>query len=199
MSVVRPLSQRTRRLVREAVAFSVAGLSSTALDFAIFNALIFLGPLQANLVSAVIATTLSFEMNRRWTYPDRPRTRMGRDLGMFFAVNLLGLGIQEIVLALGQYGLGFDVADDRVALNLLKLAGISAAMVFRFWAYRTLVFRKHPPSRATAAILAATAAIPVEEELAALAAPGRGADLGWPVPDDLDLPAGQSRQRSSVR
>src|SRR5215469_7927968 len=174
MSDARPLSQRTRRLVREAVAFSIAGLSSTALDFAIFNALIFLGPLQANLVSAVIATTLSFEMNRRWTYPDRPRTRgVHRELGMFFAVNLLGLGIQEIVLAIGQYGLGFDVADDRVALNLFKLGGISAAMVFRFWAYRTLVFGKHSPSRATAPVLAVTPAVPVEEEFAA---------LGWPVP-----------------
>jgi putative flippase GtrA len=187
--VVRPLSSRTRRLLREVVAFSFAGLSSTALDFAIFNVLILLGPLQANLVSAVIATTLSFEMNRRWTYPDRPRTRVRRELGMFFAVNLLGLGIQEIVLAVGQYGLGFDVADDRVALNLFKLVGISAAMVFRFWAYRTLVFRKHPPSPA-AAVLAVTAAVPVEEELAA---------LGWPVPDDLDLPAERSRQRSSAR
>lgn len=190
MSVARPLSQRTRRLLREAVAFSFAGLSSTALDFIIFNVLIFLGPLQANLVSAVIATTLSFEMNRRWTYPDRPRTRIHRELGMFFAVNLLGLGIQEIVLAIGQYGLGFDVRDDRIALNLFKLGGISAAMVFRFWAYRTLVFRKHPRSRATAAVLAVTPAVPVEDELTA---------LGWAVPGDLDLPAQRSRQRSSVR
>lgn len=190
MSVVRAPSERTRRLVREAVAFSVAGLSSTGLDFLIFNGLIFLGPLQANLVSAVIATTLSFEMNRRWTYPDRPRTRVHRELGMFFAVNLIGLGIQEIVLAIGQYGLGFDVKDDRLALNLFKLGGIAAAMVFRFWAYRTLVFRKNPPSRAAAAVLAATPVVPVEEELAA---------LGWQVPGDIELPAELSRPRSSVR
>jgi hypothetical protein len=77
-----------------------------------------------------------------------------------------------------------------VALNLFKLAGISAAMVFRFWAYRTLVFRGHQPGRAGAAVLAVTPAVPVEEELAA---------LGWPVPDDLDLPAERSRLRSSVR
>ncbi len=190
MSVVRAPSERMRRLAREAVAFSVAGLSSTALDFLIFNALIFLGLLQANLVSTVIATTLSFEMNRRWTYPNRPRTAVHRELLMFFAVNLVGLGIQEIFLAVGQYGLGFDVNDDRLALNLFKLGGITAAMVFRFWAYRTLVFRKNRPSRATAAILAATPVVPVEEELAA---------LGWRVPADIELPAELSRQRYSVR
>jgi Predicted membrane protein len=85
--LVRLLPERTRRFAREAVAFSVAGLTSTALDFAIFNGLIFLGPLQANLISAVIATTLSFSMNRRWTYRDRPRTAVHREIGLFFAVN----------------------------------------------------------------------------------------------------------------
>jgi hypothetical protein len=109
---------------------------------------------------------------------------------MFFAVNLVGLGIQEIVLAIGQYGLGYDVHDDRIALNLFKLGGISAAMVFRFWAYRTLVFRKNPPSRATAAVLATTPVVPVEQGLAA---------LGWQVPGEIELPAELSRQRSSVR
>jgi putative flippase GtrA len=190
VSVARAPSERMRRLAREAVAFSVAGLSSTGLDFLIFNWLIFLGPLEANLVSAVIATTLSFEMNRRWTYPNRPRTALHRELVMFFAVNLVGLGIQEIVLAIGQFGLGFDVQDDRVALNLFKLGGISAAMVFRFWAYRTLVFRKHQPSPATAAVLAATPAVPVDEELAA---------FGWQVPANIELPAELSHQRYSVR
>jgi putative flippase GtrA len=141
--LVRPLSARMHRFAREALAFSVAGLTSTAVDLAIFNGLISLGPLRANLISAVVATTLSFSMNRRWTYRDRLRTGVHRELALFFAVNLVGLGIQEAMLALAQYGLGFDQHDDRIALNLFKLASITAATVFRFWAYRRLVFR--PP------------------------------------------------------
>lgn len=176
MPLVRLLPERTRRFAREAVAFSVAGLTSTALDFAIFNGLIFLGPLQANLISAVIATTLSFSMNRRWTYRDRPRTAVHRELGLFFAVNMVGLGIQEIVLGLARYGLGFDESDDRVALNLFKLAGISAAMVFRFWAYRNLVFRRQPAT-AAAVVLAVTGPGPMDDDDLA--------ELDWL---DTDLP-----------
>jgi putative flippase GtrA len=163
------------RFAREAVAFSVAGLTSTALDFAVFNALILLGPLQANLISAVVATSLSFAMNRRWTYRDRPRTAVHRELTLFFAVDLVGLGIQEIILGLARYGLGFDESDDRMALNLFKLGGISAAMVFRFWAYRNVVFRR-PPATAGAVVLAITGPGPIDEEFA---------ELTWPLEDEL--------------
>ncbi len=173
MPLVRPLPVRMRRFAREAAAFSVAGLTSTTLDFAIFNSLIFLGPLQANLISTALATWLSFSMNRRWTYRDRPRMAVHRELTLFFAVNLVGLVIQEVVLGLARYGLGFDATDDRIALNLFKLAGISAAMVFRFWAYRTVVFRR--PPAAGAAVLPVASTNPIGEEFD---------ELTWPLEAD---------------
>jgi putative flippase GtrA len=169
--IVRLLPERMHRFAREAVAFSVAGLSSTAVDLTVFNALIFLGPLQANLISTVIGTILSFGMNRRWTYRDRVRTAVHRELALFFVVNLIGLGIQEIVLGLARYGLNLDASDDRFALNLFKLAGISAAMVFRFWAYRTLVFRR-PPEDAPDVVPAVPGPHPIDEEFA---------ELTWPL------------------
>jgi putative flippase GtrA len=168
--IVRLLPERMHRFAREAAAFSVAGLSSTAVDLAVFNGLIFLGPLQANLISTVIGTVLSFAMNRRWTYRDRVATAVHRELALFFVVNLVGLGIQEMVLGLARYGLGFDAGDDRMALNLFKLAGITAAMVFRFWAYRTLVFRR-PPATAADVVRAAAGAGPIDEEFAELTRP----------------------------
>ena len=170
MPIVRLLPERMHRFASEAVAFSVAGLSSTAVDLTVFNSLIFLGPLQANLISTVIGTVLSFGMNRRWTYRDRVATAVHRELGLFFVVNLIGLGIQEIVLGLARYGLGLDAGDDRVALNLFKLAGISAAMVFRFWAYRTLVFRRRPVTTGDV-VRTVTGVGPLDEEFAELPRP----------------------------
>jgi putative flippase GtrA len=173
--IIRLLPERMHRFAMEAVAFSVAGLSSTAVDLVVFNSLIFLGPLQANLISTVIGTVLSFGMNRRWTYRDRVATTVHRELALFFVVNLVGLGIQEIVLGLARYGLGLDAGDDRVALNLFKLAGISAAMVFRFWAYRTLVFRQTPATTGDV-VRSAAGAGPLHEEFA---------ELTWPLESEL--------------
>ena len=48
------------------------------------------------------------------------------------------------MLGVAKYGLGFTEhggGDDRLALNLFNALGIAVAMVFRFWAYRTFVFK----------------------------------------------------------
>ena len=189
MPIVRLLPERMHRFAREAIAFSVAGLSSTAVDLVVFNSLIFLGPLQANLISTVIGTVLSFGMNRRWTYRDRVATKVHRELALFFVVNLIGLGIQEIVLGLARYGLSLDAGDDRVALNLFKLAGISAAMVFRFWAYRTLVFRQTPATTGdvvrSAAGDACGASVSQRLTAGAVHLHEEFAELTWPLESEL--------------
>jgi putative flippase GtrA len=133
--------QRFHRVAREAVAFGLIGLFNTVLDFGGYNALLFLGALKANLISTSVATATSYLMNRRWTYHDRPRTAVRREFSLFFAFNLAGLMIQEAILFLAKYGLGFH-EDNRLVLNLFKCAGVGVAMVFRFWAYRTFVFAR---------------------------------------------------------
>jgi putative flippase GtrA len=145
VSPVRPLPARLQQLAREAAAFGVIGLINTVLDFALFYTLLSLiGPLQANIVSTVISGTSSYAMYRRFTYRGRPKETMRREYLLFFAVNLGGLGIQEAVLAVARYGLGFDPSDDRLALLAFKGLGLLVAMNFRFWAYRGLVFGPLP-------------------------------------------------------
>jgi putative flippase GtrA len=154
------------KLNHEVLAFGVIGLVNTVVDFGGYNALISLGALKANAASTLVAATSSYVMNRRWTYRDRPRSALHREYALFFLFNLAGLGIQEAVLGLAKYGLGFGEDDSRLALNLFKCAGIGVAMVFRFWAYRTFVFR--PAPAAAAAVAAELDAELVELELAEL-------------------------------
>ncbi len=136
------------------VVFAVVGAVNTVLDFGIFYLLISLGPLKANVVSTIVATTSSYLMNRYWTYRDRVGGQaVHREYLLFFAFNLVGLGIQEVILGLARYGFGFDEGAHSVALLLFKLAGVAVAMVFRFWAYRTFVFRQVTPPEAAAILL----------------------------------------------
>jgi putative flippase GtrA len=180
---------RFRRLAREVTAFGLVGLANTVLDFAVFNGLIFLGPLKANAASTLIATTSSYVMNRHWTYRDRPKTALRREYTLFFVFNLIGLAIQEAVLGLAKYGLGFGEHDSRFALNLFKCLGVGVAMVFRFWAYRTIVFRRAPAPAAEP--VPAMAVAPVSEpvpadEFTTLTAPLE-AELDEPTEADLDM------------
>jgi len=110
----------------------------------VLNLLLSIGPLKAKVASTIVATTASYVMNRQWTYNKRDRAGVRREYVLFFALNLAGLAIQLAVLGVAKYGLGFTEhggGDDRLALNLFNALGIAVAMVFRFWAYRTFVFK----------------------------------------------------------
>jgi putative flippase GtrA len=149
----RLVPQRLRRIIREVTAFGVIGAINTVLDFGIFYALISLGPLNANAISTGITTLSSYAMNRRWTFRDRPKTALRREGTLFVVFNLAGLVIQEAVLGLAKYGLGLHEQEHRLALLACKFIGVAVAMVFRFWAYQTIVF-KRTPALAPAAELA---------------------------------------------
>lgn len=142
------IPERYRALATELFKFAAVGGVNTIIDFALVNALLFVGPLKAKIVAAVVATTVSYVLNRQWTYQDRNRTGVRREYVLFFALNGVGLLIQEAVLAFAKYGLHFSESNpsDRLAFNIANAAGIGLAMIFRFWAYRTFVFAASGPA-----------------------------------------------------
>ena len=142
MPGVRLLPQRWQKFIHEALKFGIVGGLNTVVNFAVFNLLILTifstGQLKANVAATVVATTTSYFMNRHWTYRDRPKSAIRREYVLFFAFNAAGLVIELAVLGLFKYGLGLTSV---LALNIAKAGGIGLGTVFRFWSYRTFVFR----------------------------------------------------------
>lgn len=126
----------------EALAFGVIGALNTLVYFIISNLLWGIGEVKATVVATVVTTTLSYLANRHWTYRDRPRTALRREYTLFFAFNLAGMLIQSGVVTVTKYGLG--LSGNRLAFNIAMCVGIVLATLFRFWAYRTLVFKSAP-------------------------------------------------------
>jgi len=141
MRLVRLMPRRLRALAPEALRFGAVGLANTVLYFVIFNVTMGIGAVKATVIATVITTTLSYLANRHWTYKHRPKTALRREYTLFFAFNLAGMLIQSSVVGVGKYGLGLDESTDRIAFNLATCVGIGLATAFRFWAYRTMVFR----------------------------------------------------------
>jgi putative flippase GtrA len=155
--------ERLHKVFGELWKFGAVGVVNTILDYAVLNLLLTIGPLKAKVVATVVATTASYFMNRHWTFTSRDRSGLRREYVLFFALNLVGLVIQLSVLGAAKYGLGFTEhggGGDRLALNIANAFGIAIAMVFRFWAYRTFVFRVAPQTdELTADIAAAEVAL----------------------------------------
>jgi len=138
------LPNRVQHLAPEAVAFGLIGVGNTLLYLTIFNVTMMIGAVKATVLATVITTTLSYLAHRHWTYRARPKTALRREYSLFFGFNLAGMLIQSSVVAIGKYGFGLSEDRDRLMFNVATCAGVGLATLFRFWAYRTLVFRPHP-------------------------------------------------------
>lgn len=139
----RLLPSRLRNLGPELAKFGTIGLINTVLNFLVFNILLLTifadGELKAKAVAALVATTASYFMNRHWTYRDLPRAAVRREYSLFFIFNLAGLAIEVAALGIAKYGLG---TRHWFWLNVFTGIGIVIGTLFRFWAYRTHVFKK---------------------------------------------------------
>jgi putative flippase GtrA len=165
----------------EAIAFSLIGLGNLALYTLIFNVLLSIGPVKSSVIATLLTTYLAYLANRHWTYRHRARSGLRREYTLFFAFNMVGLLIQAGFVGIAKYGFGLnEFGHDRLAFNLASALGICVATLFRFWSYRTFVFKHEPVAEvdlpAEALPIAAPtqpAAVPTEltdEELAQLTA-----------------------------
>ena len=145
---------RLRRLVDEVVKFGLVGVLAFVVDVGLFNLLRFEGtswsgiladrPVTAKVISATVATSVAYLGNRHWTWRDRPRRRVLREVTAYFALNGVGMVIAVLCLAISHYLLGFtSTLADNVAANGV---GLVLGTTFRFWAYRTYVFVHAAPS-----------------------------------------------------
>ncbi len=142
--LVRFLPHRLQALAPEALAFGVIGLANLGLYYLIFNALFFIGAVKSTVIATLVTTYLAYLANRHWTYSDRPRSALRREYTLFFAVNMAGLLIQSAGTGILKYGFGMSEAHDRLAFNVATTVCICTATLFRFWTYRTFVFKGAP-------------------------------------------------------
>ncbi|GGL29079.1 GtrA family protein [Phycicoccus endophyticus] len=132
-------------LYREVIKFGVVGAVAFVVDLGLANLLwhtvLADRVTTAKIVSGAVATLVAWVGNRQWTFRHRRSRRMHHEVGLFFGVNLVALGISALVLALSHYTLGLD---STLADNVATVLGIGLGTLFRFWAYRRLVFAHEP-------------------------------------------------------
>jgi putative flippase GtrA len=139
--------RRFAHLLRELGKFGVVGSVAFVIDIAIFNVLRNWGleSLTSATISMAIAATAAFVGNRFWTWRHRERSGLHREYVLYFFFNAVGLLIALACLAISTYGLGavWPVFASRLAENISKqIVGGGLGTVFRFWSYRTIVFRE---------------------------------------------------------
>ncbi|WP_073259205.1 GtrA family protein [Cryptosporangium aurantiacum] len=139
MTLLAKLRAGREGLLRQLASFGVIGALNFVVDTVIFNALFVIGPVKAQIVATVVATTLSYFLNRHWTFRKHERSGLRREYTLFFLLNGVGLAITAAIVGVAKYG--FDL-HDQLALNVVRLFAIGVATLFRFWSYKRWVFGK---------------------------------------------------------
>ncbi|OLZ67694.1 hypothetical protein AV521_22575 [Streptomyces sp. IMTB 2501] len=149
-----PRSSGLRRLGREVAKFGTVGVAGIFVNLGVFNLVRHVSDLpvvRASIIATVVAIAFNYVGFRYWTYRDREKSGRTKELTLFLLFSAIGLVIENGVLYLATYGLGLDSS---LQSNISKFAGIGIATLFRFWSYRTWVFRVQPAQEAESILVA---------------------------------------------
>jgi putative flippase GtrA len=148
MSERSALRSRLEALTRELVKFGAVGGAGVVVNFAVFNLvrqLTDVPVVRASIIATVVATGTNYLGYRYFTYRDRDKRGRTKELTLFLLFSAVGLVIENGLLYIATYGFDWD---SRLQSNVFKFLGIGLATLFRFWSYRTWVFRTLPAREA---------------------------------------------------
>ncbi|MYD89037.1 MAG: GtrA family protein [Caldilineaceae bacterium SB0662_bin_9] len=140
-----------REEVLRFLRFALVGGLGTVTDVGILNLLHKVAGLPlfwANAVGFYCAVAQNFMLHRRFTFPNQERDTAARQLGLFTAISMIGLGLSQLVLLglhrlaldywvalLGDPGAGYDVS-----YNAAKLISIAVVLIWNFTGNRLWTF-----------------------------------------------------------
>jgi putative flippase GtrA len=200
-------------LYREMAKFGVVGAVAFVVDIGVFNLMrtgviggdhgLAEKPLTAKTISVLAATIVAWLGNRYWTFRHRRRASLKREFALFLLMNVGGLAIALACLGFSHYVLGLtSTLADNVAGNVI---GLALGTLFRFWAYRQLVFTTPDeqsvilgePVNEPRSVLAEDSPAPSASTLPQAGTEQDGTDAGHTQGDDADSEARTSDARTS--
>lgn len=137
------------------IKFGAVGAIGAVIDFAVLNLSwhIINDVLQWNLLpqingNLILANTIAFcaavlsnfTWNRLWTFPESRTRRKRRQLPQFALVNVVGLVINTIVLAIA-YSFLVNYLDEDWSRNIAKAIAIGVVLFWNFGANRLWTYR----------------------------------------------------------
>ena len=172
------IRRRFTELIPELAKFGVVGLIGAIIDLggaAYLHGKVGVGPMVAKGLSITAATVVTYLGSRFWTFRHRVNQALLREGLLFVALNVVGLAIAEIVIAVTTYGLD---KNSTLAYNAASVVGTGLGTIFRYFSYKKWVFLAGDPGAAVAAGEAAVSGIVDPAEASPAGAKLAGAEHG---------------------
>ncbi|WP_344488063.1 GtrA family protein [Nonomuraea monospora] len=141
---------------RELLKFAVVGGTTFLVDNAVFYGLklTFLEPkpVTAKIIAVLVATIVSYVLNREWSFRARGGRERRHEAALFFLVSGVGLVLSSAPLWISRYVFGLETPEVGLVTQEIadfvsaQVIGTLVAMVFRYWALRKWVFPDEKPT-----------------------------------------------------
>lgn len=140
---------------RELVKFAMVGGTTWVIDTVVFLLLKstnLLGladeskPVTAKIIAVVVATVVSYVLNREWSFRTRGGRERHHEASLFFLISGIGVAVYTAPLAVSRYVLDLKVPEVGLLTQEVadfvsgQILGVLLGMAFRWWAFRRFVF-----------------------------------------------------------
>jgi putative flippase GtrA len=135
---------------RELLKFAIVGGTTFVIDNGIWYLLKLTileeKPVTAKIIAIIVATIVSYVLNREWSFRTRGGRERHHEAALFFLISGVGVALNSAPLWVSRYVLNFEVPHvSRLVQEVADFAsgsiiGMLLAMFFRFWAFRRWVF-----------------------------------------------------------
>ncbi len=143
-----------RRGVRQLVKFAIVGMSSTIINLVVLYLMLRLlhGHRYVSATAAFLVSVVNgYYWNRRWTFKEAPAKAIHTQFSQFVLVNLIGLGLDLLIIRLASVPLEHELHHwqaawppdkiERVAVLAAQLVATAAIVFWNFFANRFWTFK----------------------------------------------------------
>ncbi|MCP2169997.1 putative flippase GtrA (transmembrane translocase of bactoprenol-linked glucose) [Goodfellowiella coeruleoviolacea] len=140
------LLRKHRELLRFAVVGGTCFVITVAINYALKLTILTDKPVSAQAISVVIATIVSYVLNREWSFRTRGGRERAHEAALFFLISGIGVALNSAPLWVSRYLFHLqEPAVTRLTQEIADFAsgmilGTLLAMVFRWWAFKKWVF-----------------------------------------------------------
>jgi putative flippase GtrA len=143
---VRGLLMRHRELLKFAVVGGTTFLIDNGIWYLLKLTVLEAKPVTAKVIAIIVATIVSYILNREWSFRRRGGRERHHEAALFFLISGIGVALNSAPLWISRYWL--DLEEPHVSQLVQEVAdfasgsiiGMLIAMFFRFWAFRRWVF-----------------------------------------------------------
>lgn len=143
---LRSLLLKHREMLKFAFVGGICFVITIVVNYALKLTILGAKPVTAQAVAVIIATIVSYVLNREWAFRTRGGRERAHEAALFFLISGMGVVLNTLPLWISRYWLDLQVPHvDRLVQEFADftsgmIIGTLVAMVFRWWAFKKWVF-----------------------------------------------------------